>query len=241
MKIQGNDPVIDELLKGKEVLFNLVWLIRTQKDARLYSDGRSYLTAQSNASCPMWVYVNESADRQTEEALSAVISEALDENERLVINAEEGTERFLLRFARAREWSVSRRRRMIAYSVKEPIEVKPEGELTLSDERYIPEIAKLVQQMVIDDHDGELTDEEARQFAKKHANSGNLYLWHDDGVVSMARIVHYDTKFARITSVGTERAARGNGYAKMLVGELSKRLLAEGVLPVLYANADNPS
>ncbi|MDE7158217.1 MAG: GNAT family N-acetyltransferase, partial [Clostridiales bacterium] len=89
--------------------------------------------------------------------------------------------------------------------------------------------------------DGELTDEEAMQFAKAHANSGNLFLWLQNGVVSMARVVRDGTKFARLTSIVTERAARGNGYAKMLVGELSKRLLAEGLTPVLYARSENPS
>ena len=240
MRIQGDDPVIDELLKGRETLFNLIFMIRGDENARLYSDKRSYLTAQTNASTPMWMYVNERADEKTDE-LFCVFSEALGENADLVIIAEAGAEGLLSRFAKEKGLSVSKRRTMTAYSVKNVREVRPEGKLIASDEQYIPEIAKLVQQMTIDDHAGALTDEEALQFARKHANSENLHLWQDGGVVSMARIVRYVAKYARVTSVVTERKARGNGYAKMLVGELSKRLLAEGIIPVLYANSDNPS
>ena len=45
----------------------------------------------------------------------------------------------------------------------------------------------------------------------------------------------------RINTVVTRREKRGRGYAGMLVGTLCQKLLAEGVRPMLYADAAYPS
>ena len=244
MTIQGNSPVIDKLLNGNEaIVYNLVSLIREQNGARLYTDGKSYLTAQTNADCPMWVYVNGQANTQTEKELVSVFSEAIEENARLSINAQEGfAEKTLSLFSKQRGLKLLKRNPLNVYFIREVREIAPVGKLVVAEEKYEKDIAILIQQEVIDDCDGELTDEEAMQFAKANANTGNLFLWaKGDAVVSMARILRYGGKYARLTAVCTERAARGNGYAKMLLGELSKHLLAEGLTPVLYARSENPS
>ena len=38
-----------------------------------------------------------------------------------------------------------------------------------------------------------------------------------------------------------DREHRGKGYARMLVGHISRELLAQGVTPMLYADARNPA
>lgn len=243
MKIQGNNSIIDNLLTGDDgIVFNLVALIREQNGARLYTDGKSYLAAQSDAACPIWVYANAQADELTEKELLSVFSKALEEGTRSV-NAQEGfTEKVLERFTNMYGYSLTKRKPLNAYYIKEVRKVAPVGEFTVASEKYENEIAALIKQASVDDGDGELTDEQAMRFAKTHACSGNMYLWlKNDVVVSMARIVRYGKRFVRLTSIGTERAARGNGYAKMLVGELCSRLLADGITPVLYARSENPS
>lgn len=243
MKIERDHPVIDELLNGKdEIVYNLVALIREQNGARLYSDGRSYLTAQSNADFPMWIYVNARADERTETELFSVLSEAMEGNARLSVNAQEGfAEKTLSLFAKRRGLKLMKRNPLIAYSIGNVREIPPAGGMIVSEEKYEKKIATLFRQGSVDDWDEDMTDEEAMGFAKANVNTGNLYLWVDGEVVSMARVVRYGGKFARLTAVVTERAARGKGYAKMLVGELSKRILAEGLTPVLYARSENPS
>lgn len=243
MKIQGNHPVIDKLLTGNdEIIFNLVSLIREDSNARLYTDGRSYLTAQTNAFCPMWIFTNANADEQTEHELFPVFSKAIEENAHLCINAQEGfAEKALFHFAKQNGLNFTKNRTLYAYSVRKVREVAPMGHLIAADIKYKKEIANLIRQMMTDDNDGNITEEEAMQFAEANVNANNLYLWEHGEIVSMARVARYGTKYARLTAVVTERAKRGNGYAKMLVGELSNRLLAEGIIPMLYANAENPS
>ena len=57
----------------------------------------------------------------------------------------------------------------------------------------------------------------------------------------MALIASRDQETARINTVVTERSRRGHGYAGMLVAEMSRLLLEQGLLPLLYADASNPA
>ena len=238
MQIQGDNPVIDELLQGKdEIIFNLVQLIRGAKGARLFTDGKSYLAAQGNIEAPLWLYMNEIVD---ERAVFEILSQAIEETGRLFVNAQaEYAQGTLTRFAQENGLKLSKREPLNAYFIKEVRSVAPVGKMIAST-GHEETIATLIQEAATDDNDGELTDEQAMQFAKAHANSGNLFLWEDGGVTSMARVVRYG-RYARLTSIVTERARRGKGYAKMLVGELAGRLLLGGLTPVLYARSENPS
>lgn len=243
MRIKGNDSVIDKLLNGSDgIVYNLVSFIRGQNGARLYTDGKSYLTAQTNVTAPMWVYVNAHADRQTEQELISIFSEAFQENQCFSVNAQEGfAEKVLTEFSEQFGLTLTKRKPLNAYFIRLLREVAPVGKMFASNEKYEEDIARLIRQASIDDCDGDMTQEQAMQFAKAHSNTGNLYLWENGGIVSMARIVRYGTTYARLTSIVTERGARGHGYAKMLVGEICKRLLKEGLTPVLYARSENES
>lgn len=243
MRIQGNDSVIDKLLNGGDkVVYNLVSFIRGQNSAQLYTDGKSYLTAQANANCPMWVYVNPYADGQTEQELISIFAEAFQENHRFSVNAQEGfAEKALTLFSEQFGLTLTKRKPLNAYFIREVREVVPVGKMIASNEKYENDIALLIRQASVDDCDGDMTQDQAIQFAKAHSDTGNLYLWEQNGIVSMARVVRYGTAYARLTSIVTERGARGHGYAKMLVGELCKRLLKEGLTPVLYARSENES
>lgn len=238
MRIQGDNPLIDQLLQGKdEIVFNLVFLLRAQSDVRIDTDGKSYLAVQS-PSRPVWLFTNEKADARTERDLLSVLSEA---DGPLTVNARENAADVLTRFAKEHGRKFFKRGILNAYSIERVHPVSPVGRMIAAEKQHTGKIARLVQIAATDDNDGALSDAEAMQFAEANAGSGNLFLWEDGEVVSMARVVRYANRFARITSVVTEREMRGRGYAKMLVGELASRLLAKGLTPVLYARAENPS
>ena len=81
---------------------------------------------------------------------------------------------------------------------------------------------------------------EAESFADDIVGSPDMYLWENDTqVVSMAMIVHRAEKYARINTVFTDPSQRGKGYAGMLVGEVTQKILDEGRIPMLYTEQDN--
>lgn len=60
-------------------------------------------------------------------------------------------------------------------------------------------------------------------------------------VKPMAVTAHKNRKYARINTVFTYRKKRGNGYVKMLAGEMCRNLIGQGIVPMLCADAYNPS
>ncbi|MBM7564001.1 GNAT family N-acetyltransferase [Paenibacillus sacheonensis] len=73
-------------------------------------------------------------------------------------------------------------------------------------------------------------------------DAGGLYLWFVDGQpVSMANIAHRSPRHARINAVYTPPACRKQGHASALVAALSSLILAEGLVPMLYADVINPA
>ena len=236
MRIQGDDPVIDTLLQGDdEAVFVLISLMRRSDTALLYSDGRSYLTAQTNPTLPIWIYVNEHANARTEEELCAILREAFAQNPNLRINAQPGfAEDVLRRFAQEAGARLSEGKTLYAYTCAELTPVPPVGQLVASAAKYKDDIVRLIKQA------GDTSDEAAARFAEAHVGSKNLFLWQDGGIVSMARIADEGPRYSRINAVVTERERRNHGYAKMVVGEAVKHILARGNIAQLYSDAANP-
>lgn len=236
MKVQGNDRIIDKLLENDGELFNLVAFIREQPFAAIYTDGNSYLTAQSNPSAPMWIWT----DGNPGSGLFEVLSEAVKNNVKLRINAQDIAENTLSNFTKGNGLELVKGAILKAYSGGNLKKVPKKGGMIEVRPEHESRIAELIKIASLDDGGVVLTDEEAEEFAKKHSGSGNLFLWRDKEIVSMARIIRYGV-YGRISAVVTAREARGRGYAKMLVGGLAERLMSEGLIPVLYAHADNAS
>lgn len=241
MKICGNNALADGLIKGDDrVVYNLITLIRECPDARIFTDGRSYLTAQSNAQSPIWIYINSNADGKSEEQIFNILCDALKENGGLRINADEKFYGVLSRFSKMGGAEFSKRGTLCAYSAENVTIPTTKGTIIQADERFLKEIAKLNIVACADDNGEDLSNEQAMAWAKKYSASGNVYLWKDKDIVSMARVVEY-AEFARLTSVVTKRSERGKGYAKMIVGELAASAIEKGLTPVLYTRAENPS
>ena len=117
------------------------------------------------------------------------------------------------------------------------------GRMVAPESARQPVMASLLRQLVEDGEHQTLRDEDAQGFATAMVGSDRLFLWEDESgeVCAMAMIAHKNEKTARINTVVTDRAKRGNGYAGMLVASLCETLLSQGVTPMLYADAANPS
>lgn len=69
---------------------------------------------------------------------------------------------------------------------------------------------------------------------------GESYLWENDSLTALARVAFRGKRYARLNTVVTAPDKRGCGYAGMLVGSLASALLAEGLVPTVLADRDNP-
>ena len=241
-KIAGNDTIIDKMIAGdNEIIFNLISLIQSDKKATIFTDDKSYIVAQSNPLAPIWVYLNENADAQTENDLVYILANLIEKNKSVHINVQTGfIQGVFERLSLDKGYLFSEHMPMNVYACHEVNAIACKGKVVMPSAEYKECIVLLMKQMAKDAENYDMPDEEAEEIADAFENSDDVFLWKDNEIVALARIAHRNNKYARINTVVTDRAYRGNGYAKMLVGKISQNVLDSGLIPMLYADARNP-
>jgi GNAT superfamily N-acetyltransferase len=79
----------------------------------------------------------------------------------------------------------------------------------------------------------------AAVFVTRRLAAGDVWIWDDDGPVSMAARTEPVAGVTRIQAVNTPPELRGRGYASAGVAALSATVLAQGFRCVLNANVNN--
>lgn len=234
---------INQLMsENDKILFNIFYLILGGKNAYWVSDGKSYIIGQTNEHLPMWIWVKEDAGADAFTEIEKVIEERLELNDKLKVTADEKIIRPILnRVAERKKVTCNSKVPMVIYRcdrITNP--KKANGHIILSDETHREILEKFITGMVWDLEKRPMNQGEAEGFARDVAGSPDLYLWEDEGrVASMAMITHRTEEFARINTVYTDSSQRGKGYAGMLVGEVTQKILDEGRIPMLYTEMDN--
>lgn len=81
---------------------------------------------------------------------------------------------------------------------------------------------------------------EAGAALARELGAGSMFVWEDGGPVCTLRSTPPTAGVSRLSMVYTPPERRHRGYAGAAVGELSGRLLAVGIRPMLYAQLANP-
>ena len=79
----------------------------------------------------------------------------------------------------------------------------------------------------------------AAVFVTRRLAAGDVWIWDDDGPVSMAARTEAVAGVSRIQAVNTPPELRARGYASAGVAALSASVLAQGLRCVLSASRDN--
>jgi len=243
-KATVSDPVFERLITGRDcVTHNLFYLIREADTASVWTDDDICLMAQSNPQTPIWIALRRQPDAALAAEIARVIAAAHQQNPSLgvTVNGELGAE--ALERASALIGCPCRvKMPMVAYGCFHTNPLPMRGELVTPTAEDVSVMARLVQQMALDCEGTAMCDDDALGFAQAHVGSDRLFLWKDGGeAVSMARIPHRTSQYARVATVVTDRARRCQGYAGMMMKALCDKLLGEGVTPILYADARNPA
>lgn len=242
-KLNNALPVINKLMsENDKILFNLFYRILDSQNAFWITDDEFYIIGQTNERLPMWIWVKENASADVLAEIEKVIEERLELNGKLSVTADEKIIRPVLN-------RISERKK-VTYGSMVPMVIyrcdgitntrKANGHTIFSNESHKEVLEKFITGMVWNLEKRPMNEGEAEGFAKDVSGSPDMYLWEAEGqVVSMAMIAHRTEGFARINTVYTDSLQRGKGYAGMLVGEVTQKILDEGRIPMLYTEQDN--
>lgn len=245
----GTEESFEKILDKKDrIIYNLFYLIREEDNAFFATDNSKYIIGQGNESAPLWMWLKQIPDENVEKEICDIIESRLILNQNLQLNAYEGYARRILDGV-AKKTGLGYRvsAPMIAYACNHAISrYKISGQIVMPKEEHKEIMARFITEFITeitcDAEKTAISENKANGFVNAMVNSNELFLWEDGGkIVSMARIAHKTREYARINTVFTEREQRRKGYAGMLVGKMSEKLLEENIIPMLYADARNPA
>ena len=131
--------------------------------------------------------------------------------------------------------------RLRVYELRE-VAIPPaqRGRLRLATEEDVDLVARWHSAFQSDIH-GRADEERAQRVTRARIHEGDIYLWDDGQVVSVAMKNRPTRHGISVGLVYTPPELRGRGYATACVGELSRRLLDAGwEFCALFADLDNP-
>ncbi len=230
------------LTAEERVCFDLFSLILEREDALCRSDGARYLLAQSREDTPLWVWLAQELPEAAEDEAAACLAESLARCPALHVTLDPGRGQGVLRKAAERSGLTPETvLPMNVYACRKLQPLPLRGRAVVPREEHRPVMAALLRQMALDAEGQEVPEAAAADFAQAMVGSDRLLLWEDGDIRAMAMIAHTGGGMGRINTVVTERNSRGRGYAGMLTAALCEKLLAQGLTPMLYADAGNPS
>ncbi len=240
--LTGNDNLFGTWFENRDkITYNYLCYTKDNGPRLLVTDDRCFLAAQSGEKAPLWVYFRNWPDGEATGELTEFLSDMVRKKpdlhlisggEAIVSVLEKVSEKLRIPFGTTEKKNV--------YSRETPIRQNAAGAPIKASNSHRSEILKLIKTMKADSAGITIGDGEAEEFYRYAVSSGNVFLWEDAGIRSMANIAYRTDRFARINIIVTDRNSRGKGYAGMLVAEISNRLLSEGLIPVIYADADYP-
>jgi hypothetical protein len=244
VSLRAGDEVFNrpEYLKD-EARFHLLGQISGFPDAlRIKSDDGVLLYAQApgrNA----WLWVDPGAPRETCAARIRELAERLDDGDLPGVFGDPGPARAFAE-AYAAKWRIAwtERMKLVPYVCREIRQgAKANGKLRRAEvgDRYT--VARFLAGFSRDAYGEHVAAFTQLPTADRMIARDELYFWTVAGeCVAMANIAHRSARHGRISAVYTRPDARGRGYGGAITAELTRRLLDEGLTPMLYADAGNP-
>lgn len=240
-----NDPILADAFRHDEVPYNLVYRVLDSDQALKWKTADGRLIFACTPGWNGWLWISRTlppADRAV--YIRTLIDRLADEPLLPGVTGEpETAEAFAQAYAAEKNLTYRPHMKLESYhcpAVRQP--GRTAGGCRLAEARDLETVAAFMAGFSKDAHDVDSDSDSQRQAAAGMIGTGNLYLWEANGaVVSMANIAHRSPRHGRINAVYTPRERRNRGYAGALVATLSEMLLREGLTPMLYTDAANPS
>lgn len=246
IKFSGQDTILDSKpFIDDEVQFNLLHLIRESKSPFLYmNENRNVIIGQSTFKHPAWIWTLKEIENDEIEEFKKDFVQLYKDADMLTFVARPDVAVILAEYYCANtQVKYHIHLQMESFNCPRIIEPKSiQGFLRKATMNDINAISEFLSGFIYDCFGKKTMPEEQLEAAGEYIESENLYVWcKDNEVISMANIAHCSKRQTRINQVYTKPTMRRKGFGAMIVSKLSKIILSENKVPVLYTDLSNPA
>ena len=233
MKIEAEDLKKIHLFQHDREMFYVISLIATGDSPKMISDKESYIVARSAPGLPTWIWTKDNLSETKKKEVEKVLEDFYEKGRNdftckkefyEYLKEKEKTDHYLeMGFLSCKEVTKPEKGKGIF--------VKPNHEDKVT-------LAEFWRQNVKELYQGKnITQSEALEEVEGWLEGKKFYVLKDNHgeIVSMAGYGVVDD-MAKITHVFTDKEERGKGYCQYLIYSLTKKLLEDGYLPLLYSD-----
>lgn len=233
MKIEAKDIQKIHLFQPEREMFYVISLIATGDNPLIYSDLGTYIVARSAPGLPTWIWTKDNISKDKLKEIEKVLEEFYEKGQNDFTSKKEFYE-----YLKEKE-ETSNYLEMGFLSCKEAMKpLKGKGIFVKPNHEDKVTLAEFWRQNVKELYKGKvISQQEALEEVEGWLDSKKFYVLKDNNgdIVSMAGYGVVDD-MAKITHVYTDKEERGKGYCQYLIYSLTKKLLEDGYLPLLYSD-----
>lgn len=230
-------PEAAKLLEGDAVTYSVLIQILQGSCMDIYTDQENTVICYSCPPFPVWVWCR---DMEKIEDIARCLKESfpLEKGFFWNLNAE------LL--DRLREWDAyfcqaKPEMGLLSYRLDtiNSIDHPCDGGMTLAGEEDIPFLTGVWHDMSMEMEGFDLSPQQCEEKVRNCVERKTLFTWRNDAGEIVALTAKVDNgPYSRITSVYTLPEHRRKGYAIHLVHKVTETILADGLVPTLYTDAN---
>ena len=231
MKVNKKD--LEKITTYQEEInkFYLLNLISSTEESLVYSDKENYIIGRSRKGLPTWIWTIDNITPEKIIELENELDLFLEEGENKITSKKE-----LYEILKG-EYNSSSYFEMGYLVCTNPVEPNIKGTFLKINYGDKTTLAKMWIDNEKEMENIDVSQEEALETVEEWINGNNFYVLKDSTgkIVCMAGYSVLDNT-AKITHVYTPKEERGKGYCKSLVYQLTKKLLSDGLTPLLYTD-----
>lgn len=231
-------PVPGALMEDSVTYAVLVGILQGQC-AHIFTDHENVVVCHSCPPFPVWVWCRDVQREENVDQIARCMKEELPMEQGYVhILSHELLE--TLREKDAYFRGAKEKMGLLSYWLDEinSIDYPCDGSMSLVREEEIPSLVGVRHDMSMEMEGMDLSPERCEESLRKYVEKKALYAWRrDDGEIVALTARGDQGEFSKISMVYTLPRHRRKGYAINLVHGVTRTILADGLVPILYTDA----
>lgn len=232
-------PALAAIMQEDAITYSVLCKILTEVCTDIYTDGEGIIIAYSAPPYPVWVWCRENTPRAVAEICRCLKANFPLEQGYVIILGDS------LRQALAEEDDVfaaaEEKMGLLSYRLDTLSEAPPacDGTLHLVGQEEIEALIPHWIAMRVEMEGITITKDHARTTMTRMVGENSLFAWKNEVGETVALCARGDQPpYSKVTSVYTLPAHRRKGYCHNLVYSVTKQMLSDGFIPILYTDAD---